>query len=130
MQQNSARAQAALRAVAGDSHAPGGLREKAVFALGQRRSPENAAYLRGLFDQLGGAGGGENGEAIRQKILFSLSQMRGEGNDKWLMEVASDSKYSVETRKQAIFSAGQAQASTTELIALYPRLGDRSSRDS
>ena len=51
--------------------------------------------------------------------------MRGEGNDKWLMEVAADSKHSVETRKQAIFSAGQNGVSTTELSALYPKLTDR-----
>jgi TolA-binding protein len=125
MQQHSARGQAAVRAIAADARAPEELREKAVFWLGQHRSAENAEYLRGLFERLGGAAAGENGEAIRQKILFSLSQMRGEGNDKWLMQIASDPKHSVETRKQAIFSAGQAQVSTAELIALYPRLNDR-----
>jgi hypothetical protein len=96
-----------------------------VFWLGQQRSPENAQYLRGLFDRLADAPEGSNGESIRQKILFSLSQMRGEGNDQWLMQVAANPKHSIETRKQAIFSAGQAGVSTAELSALYGRVTDR-----
>jgi len=125
MQQRSARGWAAVRAIAQDPSAPSGLREKAVFWLGQQRSPENAAFLRDLFDKLAGASQGSDAEAIRQKILFSLSQMRGEGNDKWLMDVAADPKHSVETRKQAIFSAGQAGVTTADLVALYPKLNDR-----
>jgi TolA-binding protein len=125
MQQRSERGQAAVRRIAEDSKSPSDLREKAVFWLGQQRSPGNAQYLRGLFDRLANAPEGSDGESLRQKILFSLSQMRGEGNDQWLMQVAADSKHSIETRKQALFSAGQAGVSTATLAALYPRLTDR-----
>jgi TolA-binding protein len=125
MQQRTERGQAAVRRIAEDTRSPEGLREKAVFWLGQHRSPENAQYLRGLFDRLASAPAGSSNESIRQKILFSLSQMRGQGNDQWLMQVATDPKHSVETRKQAIFSAGQAGVSTAELTALYPRVNER-----
>jgi HEAT repeat protein len=125
MQQRSERGQAAVRRIAEDNGSPNELREKAVFWLGQQRSAENATFLRNLFDRLASAPEGSNGENVRQKILFSLSQMRGQGNDQWLMQVAADSKHSVETRKQAIFSAGQAGVSTAELVALYPRLNER-----
>ena len=125
MQQRSERGQAAVRRIAEDNGAPSELREKAVFWLGQQRSPANAQYLRGLFDRLATAPAGSSGESIRQKILFSLSQMRGEGNDQWLMQVAADPKHSVETRKQAIFSAGQAGVSTADLIALYGKVNER-----
>lgn len=125
MQQRTERGQAAVRRVAEDARSPQGLREQAVFWLGQHRSPENASYLRGLFDKLASAPEGSSNEAIRQKILFSLSQMRGEGNDEWLLQVATNPKHSVETRKQALFSAGQAGVSTAALSALYPRLADR-----
>jgi HEAT repeat protein len=124
MQQKSARGQAAVRAIAEDDRASENLREKAVFWLGQHRSAENATFLRELFDRLGTKSGGSS-DAVRQKILFSLSQMRGEGNDRWLMQIAADPKHSVETRKQAIFSAGQTGVGTAELVALYPRLTDR-----
>jgi HEAT repeat protein len=125
MQQRTERGQAAVRRIAEDTRSPEGLREKAVFWLGQHRSPENAQYLRGLFDRLASAPAGSSNESIRQKILFSLSQMRGQGNDAWLMQVAADTKHSVETRKQAIFSAGQAGVSTADLVALYPRVTER-----
>jgi TolA-binding protein len=125
MQQHSARGQAAVRAIAEDPKAPEGVREKAVFWLGQQKSPENATFLRGLYDKLAGAPEGSSAESIRKKILFSLSQMRGQGNEKWLMEVAADPKSSIETRKQAIFSAGQAGVTTADLAALYPKLTDR-----
>ena len=125
MQQHSARGQAAVRAMAEDPKAPEGVREKAVFWLGQQKSPENATFLRGLYDKLAGAPEGSSAESIRKKILFSLSQMRGQGNEKWLMEVAADPKSSIETRKQAIFSAGQAGVTTADLAALYPKLTDR-----
>ena len=124
MQQRNERGHAAVRAVAEDASASESLREKAVFWLGQQRSAANAAYLRELFGRLAGQSSGSS-EAVRQKILFSLSQMRGVGNDRWLMEVASDARHDVATRKQAIWSAGQAGVGTPELVALYPKLTDR-----
>jgi HEAT repeat protein len=125
MQQRTERGEAAVRRIAEDTQAPLGLREKAVFWLGQRRSAANATFLRELFHKLASASANDREDALQQKILFSLSQMRGEGNDRWLMDVAANPKYGVETRKQAIFSAGQIGVPTSELVALYPRLSDR-----
>ena len=119
-----------MRAIAQDPNAPEGLREKAVFWIGQQRSPENAAFLRGLFDKLATAPQGSSAESIRQKILFSLSQMRGEGNDKWLMEVAAGYAEHADAQAGRLIDeierlAGQNGVSTTELSALYPKLTDR-----
>ncbi|MDB4882557.1 MAG: hypothetical protein JWL95_1323 [Gemmatimonadetes bacterium] len=124
MQQNSSRGQAAVRAIAEDERASENLREKAVFWLGQQHSGANATFLRELFDRLTTKSGSSD-EGVRQKILFSLSQMRGAGNERWLMQVAADPKHSVETRKQALFSAGQSGVGIAELSALYPKLPDR-----
>lgn len=127
MQQNGDRGSKAVRAVAVDESAPASLREKAVFWLGQKRSAENASFLRDLFARLAASKSSANDE-IAQKILFSLSQMRGVGNDRWLMEIAADPKYSVGVRKQAIFSAGQADVSSADLIALYDKVRDNDIR--
>ena len=124
MQQNSPRGTAAVRAIAEDERASQGIREQAVFWLGQAPRGDNATFLRGLFDRLAGKTGDAN-DGVRQKILFSLSQMKGEGNEKWLMQVATDAKQSVPVRKQAIFAAGQLGIAAPELIALYPRLTER-----
>ena len=125
MQQRTERGQTVVRRIAEDARSPQELREQAVFQLGQHRSAENATFLRGLFDRLASAPEGSSNENIRQKIIFSLSQMRGQGNDQWLLSVATDPKHSVETRKQALFSAGQAGVATSELSALYPKLDQR-----
>lgn len=123
MQQNGDRGSKAVRAVAEDESAPASLREKAVFWLGQKHSADNAAYLRGLFTKYASSRSQAQDE-VAQKILFSLSQMRGEGNDRWLMEIAADAKYSTGIRKQAIFSAGQAGVGTPELVSLYGKVTD------
>ena len=123
MQQSGERGSRAVRAIAQDASAPTSLREKAVFWLGQKRSTENAAFLRDLFARLSTSKSDKDDE-VAQKILFSLSQMRGEGNDRWLMDVAADPKYSADVRKQAIFSAGQAGVSSADLIALYDKVRD------
>lgn len=123
MQQSGDRGSRAVRAIAQDASAPASLREKAVFWLGQKQSPENATFLRDLFSRLS-ATRSDRDDEVAQKILFSLSQMRGEGNDRWLMSIAADPKYSADVRKQAIFSAGQAGVSSADLIALYDKVSD------
>src|SRR5919202_1732078 len=97
------------------------VREQAIFWLGQRRSQENAAFLRGLFGRLGKA---ERNEDIRKKVLFSLSQMRGFGNDRWLLNIALDTTYSEDVRGHALWTAGQAGIPGSDLVALYDRLRD------
>src|SRR6266849_1481281 len=49
---DNARAAQILRDYAANERAPEEAREKAIFWLGQRRSPENAAFLRGLYVKL------------------------------------------------------------------------------
>lgn len=124
MQQHTEHGVAAVRAVAEDDASPPGLREKAIFWLGQRPSAESATWLRALFARLSTTSGADHDD-LAQKVLFSLSQMRSQGNERWLMEVAADSKYSVDVRKQAIFSAGQSGATTADLVSLYGKVKEQ-----
>jgi TolA-binding protein len=121
MQQGGDRGSRAVRAIAQSESEPQSLREKAVFWLGQKQSPENATFLRDLFTRLSSTKSPANDE-VAQKILFSLSQMHGQGNERWLMDIAVDPKYSVGVRKQAVFSASQANVSSADLIALYGKV--------
>jgi HEAT repeat protein len=120
-EQNLPRGQAVLRRVAEANDAPARVREKAIFQLGQRRSSENAQFLRDLFGRLGKSDQTE----VRKGILFSLSQMRGVGNDRWLLSVAADPSQSIEVRKHALWTAGEAGVSATEFIPLYDRTSER-----
>jgi HEAT repeat protein len=121
-QHESPRAQEALRAYAERGDVPEEARGKAIFWLGQRRTPENAGFLRSLYGRL-------QSRELRKKILFSLSQMGGEENGRWLIHVAADSSEPIEMRKQALFWAGQAGVSITELTKLYGSVSDREMRE-
>lgn len=121
-QSHAPRALALLRRLADSNDTPDGVRGRAVFQLGQQASKENAEYLRGLFARLGRD---SRHEALRKSVLFSLSQMRGVGNDRWLLDVALDNAQSKDVRKQALFAAGQAGVSSSELVSLYDKLTDR-----
>lgn len=117
----SARATAVLRRLAESEGTQGEVREQAIFWLGQRRSMENAEFLRSLFTRLDRSGRSDD---IRKKVLFSLSQMRGVGNDRWLLAVATDNTNSSDIRGHALWTAGQAGIPGADLVAMYDRLTD------
>jgi HEAT repeat protein len=117
---NTEKGNATLRAYA-QSNAPEELRAKAVFWLGQssRRSPENTAFLQSLFDKT-------NSEEIQNAIIQAMSETPGEEGTKWMLGIVQDPKQSVETRKKALFWAGQRhQLDINTLLALYPKLDDQ-----
>lgn len=121
-QHRSPRAAQLLREYAEREDAPDNVREKAIFWIGQHASAENAAWLRGLFGRI-------RDEELKKKVLFSLSQMRGQGNERWLLNVALDANQSEEVRKQALFWASQAGVPVSELVGLYDRMRDADLRE-
>ncbi len=109
----------ALRTYAGRTDVPDELRSNAVFWLGQQGSAENAAFLRELF-------GRATDRELKNRILFSVSQMESAESGRWLVEVAKDTRQPTEIRKQALFWAGQSDALTTaDLKGLYSSMPDR-----
>jgi HEAT repeat protein len=122
-QHNSARAGQILRDYAMNEAAPVEIRDKAIFWLGQQNNADNGAFLRTLFARL-------TNEDLKEKVLFSISQRRkGEGNDKWLMDVAIDPKQSIEVRKKALFWAGQAGTPIEGLAELYNKVDNQEIRE-
>lgn len=127
MQQGSDRGQALVRKLAESNDTPMRIREQAIFWIGQRPSAENAQALRNMFARLNGQG--DRAEEVQKRILFSLSQMKGQGNDEWLLGVALDTTRSTEIRKQALFTAGQAGIPASQLVKLYDRIPDRGMKE-
>jgi HEAT repeat protein len=121
-QHPSPRAAQLLREYAERDGTPGNVREKAIFWIGQHGSAENAAYLRGLFGRL-------RDEELKKKVIFSLSQMRGQGNERWILNLALDANQSEEVRKQALFWAGQSGVALPEIVSLYDRIRDPDLRE-
>ena len=116
-EQDSPRSDSLLRRLAESPQTPQSVREKAIFWIGQRESRDNADFLRSLFTRT-------RGEEAKKKILFSLSQMNGFGNDRWLLSIALDEANSSEIRGHALWTAGQAGIAGSELVTVYDRLSD------
>jgi HEAT repeat protein len=121
-QHDSPRAQQALRTYAERPEIPEAIREKAIFWLGQQATPENAAFLRSLYGRL-------KSEELKKKVFFSLSQMGGQENARWLIGIAGDASQPLEMRKQALFWAGQAGVSIDALAQLYDKVNDKQMRE-
>jgi len=121
-QHDSPAAQRALRTYAERKEIPESIRERAIFWLGQRQTPENAAFLRSLYGIL-------TNVELRKKVLFSLSQMGGEENGRWLLGIARDTSQPLDMRKQALFWAGQGGVSIEALTQLYGNVKDREMRE-
>jgi HEAT repeat protein/TolA-binding protein len=113
-QHHSARAAQALRAYAERRDAPRHIREQAIFWLSQHGSAETAEFLKTLFPKL-------EDDELKEKVLFSFSQMRAAKTDRWLLEVAMNKAENIEIRKKALFWAGQGHAPIADLLALYDR---------
>ena len=122
-QRRSSRAGAILRAYAERRDAPSRLRENAIFWLGQNRSVENAQFLKDLYSKL------EN-EELKKKVIFSLSQMGGADNYRWMMDIALNQNEGIEIRKDALFWAGQGKSvDMADLVRLYDSMKDREMRE-
>jgi HEAT repeat protein len=121
-QQNRPAAQKALQVYAERADVPEDAREKAIFWLGQSGSASNATFLRSLYGRL-------KSQELRKKIVFSLSQMGGPENGKWLLGIARDRAESTEMRKQALFWAGQGGVPITELTGLYASVSDKEMKE-
>ncbi|HEY2848417.1 MAG TPA: HEAT repeat domain-containing protein, partial [Gemmatimonadaceae bacterium] len=62
---------------------------------------------------------------VKDKILFSISQTRSDGNDQWLLDQAVNTKNTMELRKQALFWAGQTGSiDMAKLGALYDKASE------
>jgi HEAT repeat protein/TolA-binding protein len=122
-QHRSARAAAILRAYAERRDRPTELREKAIFWLGQRNSQENADFLRSLYTKL-------DNDDLKDKVLFSVSQMGGVANYRWLMDIALNENENIELRKKALFWAGQGRTvDIADLVQMYDRTKDREMKE-
>jgi HEAT repeat protein len=119
---HNARAAQILRDYTANERAPAEAREKAIFWLGQQQSPENAAFLRGLYAKL-------TDEDLKEKVIFSLSQMGGADNGRWLMDIALNEREPVEMRKKALFWAGQTGGNLEQLTGLYDRMQNQEMKE-
>jgi len=111
-----------LRDFASNENQPEDLREKAIFWLGQSGQPDDEAWLRQQFRR-------EKSQDLKEKIIFSIAQHHDADTGDWLLGVATDTSQSVDTRKKAIFWAGQGGATFDQMVGLYGRVQDTDLKD-
>jgi HEAT repeat protein len=121
-QHRSGRGSAILRDFATRAEAPTELRGNAIFWLGQRASTENNEFLRSLYTRL-------TSQELKEKVLFSLSQRKGMGNEQWLMNIAINEREDIELRKKALFWAGQSGVGLEAIIPLYSRITNKEMKE-
>jgi HEAT repeat protein len=121
-QQDSPKARQALRDFALRPGASDDLRDKAIFWIGQGDDPERLGFLKSLYGQL-------KSEALREKILFSISQIEGKESSQWLLQVAADVNENIDLRKKALFWVGQSDYPISELTSLYDKMPSREMKE-
>lgn len=119
----STNANRALRDYAVRAGAPIKLRESAIFWLGQTGGGNNIEFLQGIFRS-------SSERAIKDKIVFAVSQQGGAEAQAWLLNIARDNREDLEIRKRAIFWISQSGGTgLPELFALYDRIDERAIRE-
>jgi HEAT repeat protein len=121
-QQDSPKARQALRDFALRPSVSDDLREKAIFWISQGDDPERLGFLKSLYGQL-------HTESLRDKVLFSVSQVEGRESQQWLLQVAGDANENIELRKKALFWVGQSDMPVGELFTIYDRLANREMKE-
>ena len=111
-QQRDERARQALKRAAENENMSEELRGEAVFWLGNARVAD-LDYFKTLFRKT------KNAE-IRSKIVQAVSNSQSPEAGAWLLDIARDKSFDVETRKNAIFWASQRRTlDFDQLSAIY-----------
>jgi HEAT repeat protein len=121
-QHESDRSKAILRDFAVQEGGSEKLRGQAIFWLGQGKRGESPEYLRSLYSRV-------RTEALKDKVIFAVSQQKGAESGKWLLDLVSNRSEPMAMRKKALFWAGQGSVSTEMLASLYAKMTEREMKD-
>jgi HEAT repeat protein len=111
-QHRSDRAGQILRDYARRSDVSVDTRAQVIMWLGNRRGADNAAFLRGLYTELGDS-------VLKERTLLALSQTRDDENAQFLMGIVMDSGEDMRTRTRALFWVGQMRGVELPIYDLY-----------
>ena len=116
-QQRSPEARRVLRTYAEREDVSDESRTQALHFIAQGGTPEDMAYLRSVYGKM------KSSESKQQVMAVMMSHQSRE-NAQWLIGIAKDRNEDMEIRKQALFFAGHAGATTDDLLAVYGSLPD------
>lgn len=113
------RARDILRGLAQDPAMSDELKAHAIFSLGQLGDGhDNTAYLEALYPKL-------TSDRLKEQVIQTVAQRDDADARQWVMRLALDPNQSMETRKKALFWAGQGGVSTADLAKTYDTIGSQ-----
>lgn len=126
MRSDNPKARAAMRSLIDRRDASERQRVEAIRSFDRdNTSPEDAAYLRNLFNRQG------ESDRIKEAVLSAIGQVPTEENMKFLLDVAKNPNESSSLRSTALRRVTSRQNLTTDdLIKLYDATDSRSMRQS
>ena len=101
-----------LRRYALDESLDTGQRRRAIFWIASEGGEQAIPFLHELYSTV-------SDEALRQQVLFAMSEAGDRDSIDWLLERARDASESIELRKRALFWAADVGMSTGDLYTLY-----------
>ena len=115
------RAYATLHSVIENGREDERIRAQAIFSMthGDKTPDREFAYLRSIFPRL-------TSRKMRESILMGMAEDES-GGSAWLIDRARDTGEQLETRKTALFWAGQKEATPTKDLAAVYRTATESS---
>jgi HEAT repeat protein len=119
---DSPRARQSLRAIVEKSDLDENLRMTALTSIDTDRSPDNGAYLRGVYSRL-------ETPRLKAAAIRSVARSGGSENDQWLLSIVRNPSEPVEVRAMALRYAGRSGLSISDLTKMYDVAGDRPLRE-
>ena len=106
------------RTMAADASIDEEVRGAIFLVLSNTDNPQDGRLLRSLLPSV-------QTKKLRGRLLHAVSERDDAESGKWLLEVGISSEHDYETRKQALFWAGQSETPVKDVVAAYDRLDDR-----
>jgi len=105
----------AWRTMAADASVADEVRMAIFLVLSNTDDARDGQLLRTLLPSLAT-------DKLRERLLLAVSQRHDVESGRWLAALGLSSKNSLETRKKALFWAGQSELPIRDLVAVYDRL--------
>ena len=113
---------ATWRTMVADTAVDDEVRMAIMLVLGNSDDPKDGQLLRSLLPKM-------TTNKLRDRLLHAVSERDDLESGRWLLQIGQKSDESVETRKKALFWAGQSDLPIRELTAVYDRLDERRVRE-
>jgi HEAT repeat protein len=115
---DSPRARQSLRSIIERSDLSESMRMSALSSIDADRTPDNGAYLRGIYPRL-------ETPRLKAAAIRAVARAGGNDNDQWLLSIVRNQSEPVDVRAMALRYAGRSSIPIGDLAKMYDVAGDR-----